>query len=150
MNLKLKLAAAIAAVFAAGAVAQPVPGPGAPPAEALATIPDLTTAQQDDLRRILIQRRDALEAAEDKIHADMEALHKRARSEHERIDEQYAAQLRKALGDDGYRKYAGWQAAHHAPPGGPHLRFEHGFHGGPGDAPPPPPPGAPAGNAPGA
>ena len=149
---KLILSAALMSAFAACNVsAQPMmpgppppPGGGAPSAEMLATT-DLTTAQQADVRRILVQKRDALDAAESKLRAQAEALHKQMRDEHERIDAQTSDQLRKALGDDAYKRYAEWSLRHeHGPMGGPDgargpggMHGPHGDMGGPG-APPPP------------
>lgn len=121
-----------AALFAAGAFAQPgpmgpmppgPPGDRVPPAEALATAPGLTPAQQVEVRKILIQRRDADEAACDKIRTQMEALRTQERNERERIDTQASDQLRKLLGDDGYRRFAEWNLANRGPgdgPRGPH------------------------------
>lgn len=73
------------------------PGPmgGVPSPEMLAQIPDLTAAQQVEVRKILIARRDASDALRDK-----------ERTEHERIDDQSAERLRKLLGEDGYRTFA--------------------------------------------
>ncbi len=130
---RLILAAALfTALAAADLDAQPMMagppphGDGVPSAEMLATIPDLTPAQQADVRRILIQRRDAADASESKLHAEFEALHKRAREEHERIDSQTSDQLRKALGEDGFKRYAEWRLAH-----GPGMGGPHGGHDGP-------------------
>jgi hypothetical protein len=147
---KLILSAALMSAFAACNLgAQPMmPGPppsrGVPSAEMLATT-DLTTAQQADVRRILMQKRDALDAMESKLRAQAEALHKQMRDEHERIDAQTSDQLRKALGDDAYKRYAEWSLRHeHGPMGGPDglhgpggMRGPHGDKGAPG-APPPP------------
>jgi hypothetical protein len=117
MNLSRKILV-LTMLVSTSAFAQMMPPgpPGPPPAEALATIPGLTTAQQVELRRILIQRRDAQDAAHAKARSEMEALHIKERSEAERIDEQYTDQLRKALGDDGYKNYALWDLAHRGPP----------------------------------
>jgi hypothetical protein len=116
----------------AGAPPHP-PGPSSP--EALATIPDLTAMQQTELRKILLDRRDAHEAVESKSRAEHDALAKKDRSEHERIDEAGAERLRKLLGDDGFRQFAQWQFAHHpgggepgAGPQGPHGAPRHGPH----------------------
>jgi Spy/CpxP family protein refolding chaperone len=153
---KLILSAALMSAFAAcNLSAQPMmpglpppPGGGAPSAEMLATT-DLTTAQQADVRRILMQKRDALDAAEGKLRAQAEALHKQMRDEHERIDAQTSDQLRKELGDDAYKRYAEWSLRHeHGPMGGPEgPRGPGGMHGPHGDkgAPGTPPPGAGAG-----
>jgi hypothetical protein len=96
--------------------AQPMPnggpgGPGAhgPPPHAmlideLAASPDLSIAQQQEIRKILSERRDA---------HDLLAI--KQRNEHERIDETANEKLRKLLGDDGYRHFAQAQLAH-----GPH------------------------------
>ncbi len=140
-------AALFAALFAASAGAQPMPpGPpgGVPPAEALATVPSLTAAQQVEVRNILIQRRDALEAAQTRARAEFDALRVKERNEHERVDAQTSEQLRKLLGDEGYRKYAEWDLAHRRPhDGGPGAhppmppRGEH-EHGPERDAPPAP------------
>ncbi len=143
---KIKLTATLlAALFAAGAWAQQVPPgpPGVPPAEVLVTAPDLTAAQQIEVRKILIQRRDAQEAAQMRTRNEFDALRVKERNEHERIDEQSSEQLRKLLGDDGYRKFAEWDLTHRGPPGGgPGSHPPMGPHGehadGPGHAAPPP------------
>lgn len=141
-------AALLATLFATGAGAQPMPPPGppgVPPTEELATVPNLTAVQQTDVRKILIQRRDAQEAAHAKARAEFDALRVKERNEHERIDEQTGEQLRKLLGDDGYVHYAEWDLAHREPRGGgpgthPPMRprGEHG-NGPQRDAPPQPP-----------
>jgi len=74
---------------------------GVPSPEMLALIPDLTVAQQVEVRKILIARRDAHDALRDK-----------ERTEHERIDDQSAERLRKLLGEDGYRTFAQSTAPH--------------------------------------
>jgi hypothetical protein len=91
--------------------------PGPPSPEALATIPNLTPAQQIELRRILLDERDAHEAIASKARAEREARAKKDRGEHERVDEQGAERLRKLLGDDGFRQFAEWQFAHRGGPG---------------------------------
>jgi hypothetical protein len=115
-------AALLATLFGAGAAAQPMPpppgAPGVPPAEVLATVPGLTSAQQAELRKILVQRRDSQEAAQARMRTEFDALRVKERNERERIDEQSSEQLRKVLGDEGYRKYAEWDLAHRGPPGG--------------------------------
>jgi hypothetical protein len=90
--------------------------PGPPSSEALATVPNLTATQQSELRKILIEQRDAHEAVEAKSRAEYEAAAKKDRGEHERIEEQTADRLRKLLGDDAFRQFAQWQLEHH--PGG--------------------------------
>lgn len=138
--MKHLMATLILSAIGANAVAQPMPGPGpgmppAPPMmgrlspEALATVPDTTAAQQVELRKILVERRDAHEAVEAKARAERDALAKKDRAEHERIDNESAERLRKLLGDDGYRRFAEWQFAHHGPPHGPAGGPPHG--GGP-------------------
>jgi hypothetical protein len=151
---KLILSVALMGAFAACNLgAQPMmpgpppsPGGGVPSAEMLATT-DLTTAQQADVRRILMQKRDALDAAESKLHAQAEALHKQMRDEHERIDAQTSDQLRKALGEDAYKRYAEWSLRHeHGPMGGPEgQRGPGGMHNPHDDKGAPPPPGNGAG-----
>jgi Spy/CpxP family protein refolding chaperone len=156
---RIILAAALCAALGAADIgAQPMmggpgphgpgPGGGVPSAEMLATIPDLTPAQQADVRRILTQQRDASEAAETKTRAQFEALQKQMRDDHERIETQTSDQLRKALGEDGFKKYAEWKLRRGPMDGGPHgdgprgPRSPHGGKdGGPG-APPPPGTGA--------
>jgi hypothetical protein len=148
--LAILLFAIVCATGAASAQVPPPgpPGGGVPPAEALATIPNLTAAQQTEVRRILVQRRDAEEAAQAKARSEFDALRVKQRTEHERIEDQTSEQLRKALGDDGFRAYAEWSLAHRGPPGGgPRGPMPpHGGHrGGPeGDG----PPGGPGGHAP--
>jgi len=122
----------------------PMPPPGdgpmggVPSPEMLALIPGLTVAQQIEVRKILIARRDASDALRDK-----------ERIEHERVDDQSAERLRKLLGEDGYRTFAQSTSPH-----GPGLD-ESSPHGdrpsgpdrnGPGDKTRPQPPGAPSNN----
>jgi hypothetical protein len=106
--------------------------PGPPSPEALATVPNLTATQQTELRKILIERRDAHEAIEAKSRAEHEAVAKKDRGEHERIDEQSADRLRKLLGDDGFRQFAQWRLEHHGggsgPAPGPRDAPRHGAH----------------------
>jgi hypothetical protein len=104
------------AAGAAGAQSMPPrpPGPppgGAPSPEALATVPDLDAAKQTEVRRILIQRRDAHDALRAKEDAEREAARARYRAEHERIDDDSSTKLRKLLGEDGYRALAQWLVA---------------------------------------
>ena len=108
-----------AVLLAAGvAEAQPAPHgpPGAPPGpprgapspEALASVPDLDAAKQVEVRKLLIQRRDAHDALRVKEDAERDATKARYRAEHERIDDESSARLRKLLGDDGYRALSAW------------------------------------------
>ena len=116
----------ITVLFAAGvARAQPVPRNAPPPPgggpispEALATVPDLSAAQQIEVRKILIQRRDAHDTVRAKERAERDTQMARVRAEDERIDDASSAQLRKLLGDDGYRALAQW-LAQPPPPRGP-------------------------------
>ena len=120
---------------ASAALAEPPgpPGGGVPPDEALATVPNLTTAQQLEVRRILTQRRDAQETLQTKTHTEFEALRIKERNERERIDDQASDQLRKALGEEGFRSFAEWSLAHRGPPGdGPRPPMRGGRPGGPG------------------
>jgi hypothetical protein len=119
-------------LFLAGsAIASAQPAPPVPSALALATIPGLSSEQQQSVRRIFLQRRDAEEALRDKQHAEFDALRVKGRSEHERIDESTDASLRKLLGEEGYRKFAEWQLAQRPGPHGPGMLPRHG----PGNAP---------------
>lgn len=111
--LVLLLAASCATI--AHARFAPPPGPPTPSAEMLATIPSLTTAQQIELRKILIERRDAHDAASTRSHDAFEVQRKKDRAEHERIDDQSSERVRKLLGDDGFRRYAQWQLSHRGP-----------------------------------
>jgi hypothetical protein len=95
--------------------APPPPHLAVPPAEALAAISELTPAQQVELRKILIERRDALDNVRAKTRVEREALDRRERSEHDRVDEQTTQRLRAALGDEGYARYARWSAEHQGP-----------------------------------
>ena len=121
--------------------------PPVPPALALATAPGLSGEQQAGVRKILLQHRDALDALATKERAELEALQQRSRAERERADDATDANLRKLLGDEGYRKFAEWQLEQHGPRGmGPGAGGPHGpGHLRPGvhDAPPPPNGGAP-------
>lgn len=89
----------------------PPPPQGAPSPEALATVPDLDAAKQIEARRILIQRRDAHDTLRAKEDAEREAARARYRAEHERIDDESSAKLRKLLGEDAYRALAAWLVA---------------------------------------
>ena len=121
------------------------PGPhgGVPLPEALATVPGLDATQQNDVRKLLLQRRDAHEALRTKEDAERDAMKARYRTEHERIDDDSAAKLRKLLGDDGYRDLAGWLMPR-GPDGAPHGMRVPGPDGrgpgapGPGNRPPGP------------
>ena len=138
--MKKILAALLLSGLAATAVAQGMPPGGQPPGpgmispELLATIPDLTAAQQADLRKLLLERRDAHEAAAAKSRAEHDALMKKDRAEHERIDNESAERARKLLGDDGYRRFAEWQLMHRGPPHGPWGGSTHGRPPTPGEA----------------
>lgn len=156
MRKKFLLLAILLAAGAAVATAQQMPAPGGhvPAAEELATLPGASAAQQAEIRKILLQRRDAQETLRESMRAQFDALHTKERSEHERIDDQASAQLRKLLGDDGYRAYAEWTLAHRGPPHGMGPPPGADGHFGPGmggrpergaPALPPPPPGAPSG-----
>jgi len=87
----------------------PRPGPpGAPSPEALASVPELDASKQVEVRKLLLQRRDAHDALRAKEDAERDATMARYRAEHERIDDDSSARLRKLLGDDGYRALAAW------------------------------------------
>jgi len=145
---RLILAAALCATLVGFDAGAHPPGPMGPPGghvpsvEMLATS-DLTPAQQADVRRILTQKRDALDAAESKLRTQMETLHKQMRDDHERIESQTSDQLRKALGEDAFKRYAEWSLRHEHGPGTHAMHFQHGDMSGPGT--PPPPPGGGAG-----
>lgn len=79
-------------------MAQPGSGHGAP-YELLATAPGITIAQQQEIRRIESERRDA-----------HDSLRIKQRGEHARIDEQAEQRLRHALTDDGYQRYIEWKS----------------------------------------
>jgi len=125
-----------------GVAGAPPPGPQGPLSpEALATVPDLNAAQQIEVRKILLQRRDAHDTLRAKELAEREAARARSRTEHERIDDESSARLRKLLGDDGYRNLAQWllPRGREAGPGRPHAP---GGPRGPGSLPEPPTVGA--------
>jgi hypothetical protein len=115
---------------AGAAQAQPMPPPGgphggpsphgAPSPEALATVPGLDAAQQVEVRRILLERRDAHDGLRAKEDAERMALQTRYRAEHEKIDDDASARLRKLLGDEGYRNLAAWLAPDRHGPGTMH------------------------------
>jgi hypothetical protein len=87
----------------------PPPGPpGAPSPEALASVPELDASKQVEVRKLLLQRRDAHDALRAKEDAERDATMARYRAEHERIDDDSSARLRKLLGEDGYRALAAW------------------------------------------
>ncbi|MEP6940926.1 MAG: hypothetical protein ABI846_14260 [Rudaea sp.] len=119
-------------------------GPPVPTALEVAAIPGLSGDQQAGVRKILLQRRDAVEALMIRQHADFDALRQKERGERERIDDTTAVSLRKLLGDDGLHKFAEWHAAqrdNHGPRpemqrgAGPGRGMRHDGH----DAPPPTP-----------
>lgn len=114
--MKHLYATLLLAASAAGVYAQPAP-PAPSPLE-LATIPGLSVDQQLALRKIFLQRRDAVESLQAKQHAEFEALRAKERSERERIEETTDASVRKLLGEDGYRKFAEWQLAQRPGPRG--------------------------------
>lgn len=91
----------------------PPPGARVPSALDIAAIPGLSAEQQAGVRKILLQRRDAVEALMTRQRADFEALRQKERNEREHIDDTAAASLRKLLGDDGMRKFAEWHGAQH-------------------------------------
>lgn len=134
---------ALALLGAAAARAQLPPPPPrgdmVPPAQLLATAPGLSAAQQVEVRRILLQRRDGDEQIRQKARTEIEALHARERAEHEKVEAQASDALRKLLGDDGYRRFAEWQLTLHGPRG----MAPRGRGAAPAQA-PPPPGGAPA------
>ncbi len=146
MIAALILCSASLAAYAQAPMGGPPHAHGLPSAEALATVPNLTAAQQIEVRKILVERRDAHEAAAAKSRAERDAMAKKDRAEHERIDDQSSDRLRKLLGDDGFRQFAEWQMTHRPGPGG----AEHGpgMPGGPRHG--PHQPGAGKGAAPGA
>ncbi|HEY0179403.1 MAG TPA: hypothetical protein VGC30_07205 [Dokdonella sp.] len=141
------------AALAGAASAQALPGPGPfgpplPSAEELATIPSLSATQQSELRKILAERADALDAAREKSRAALEAQRRRDRAEFERIETQSSDRIRALLGDDGFRRYAEWMQARRGlgrfdgPGGGHHDRggpHEGGSGAGPGAGPGPAP-----------
>lgn len=100
------VAALMLLLAAAPALAQPARPAPAP--EALATIPELSFAQQTALRRLLVERQEAEQHQQDKH-----------RSELERIRENSAARIHDLLGDEGYRRYAQWRGAADRPPPAP-------------------------------
>lgn len=97
MSIQKKLIVLIALAASGLALAQPGSGPGMP-YELLATAPGITKAQQQEIRRIENERRDA-----------HDTLRIKQRGEHERIDEQSEERLRKALTDEGYQRYIEWK-----------------------------------------
>jgi len=84
-----------------------------PAAAAQASVPEARSSAdlQTEVRRILIQRRDAHDALRAKEDAEREAARARYRAEHERIDDDSSTKLRKLLGEDGYRALAQWLVA---------------------------------------
>lgn len=84
--------------------------------ERLATLPDTTAAQQEQILAIEEARRTAYHELFEKMH-----------TERARIDREQAAKLRKLLGEDGYRKYAQWKLDQR---GGPKREGEHRRHRG--------------------
>lgn len=107
---KLFALAVLASLVAGTSHARP-PGPRGVSQEQLATVPDLTTAQQDAIYRIESERRAAHKALLDK-----------ERPAHRQIEEQTTQKLRAALGDEGYATYAAWKLERHA--GRRHARHQ--------------------------
>ena len=116
----------VTTLMAAGTAAA-APGPHGPPGppppitpspEALASVPGLEASKQVEVRKILIERREAHDALRAKEDAERETARARYRAEHEHIDDESSARLRKLLGEDGYRALAAWLV----PPRGPGLR----------------------------
>ncbi len=97
------LALALLASLAAGASFAGPPGHRGPSQEQLATVPGLTTTQQDAIYRIENDRR-----------AAHEALLAKERPAHRQIEEQTTQKLRAALGDEAYANYAAWKLEHRA------------------------------------
>lgn len=129
--------AVIAALLVGASAVSQARGPNS--YEMLATLPDTSAAQQETIHRIENERRSA--------YADLFA---KQRAERERIDADTAQKLRKALGDEGYRKYAEWKLSHghgrgegrmhargkHGDRRHPGMRGGPGMSGGPDQAPP--------------
>jgi hypothetical protein len=128
----------LAALLAAGAAcaAPPRPQSGGPDAadmpppaaarvpadETLATIYGLTVAQQQQIRTILRERRDAERALHERMRSERDALARKDEAEHDRISDHTTQELRSALGDKGYLAWARWQSMqgpHPAHPFGP-------------------------------
>lgn len=86
---------------------------GVPSVAALSMAPGLSVKQQQDLRQLLIQRRDA-----------HEALRQRERAEHDKIDADSDNRIRALLGEQEYVRYVKWTmgpgprgpGGHDAPP----------------------------------
>ncbi len=131
---RVAVSAALTAVLGVGAaLAQAQPGPNGPPlpsAEELATLASTSAAQQVELRKILRERADALDAAREKSRAALEAQRRRDRDEFERIETLSSERIRTLLGDEGFRRYAEWLQARHR--GGPGRFDDHRGPGGPG------------------
>ena len=119
------LALIVFASVSAAAWAQQAPPPS--PLE-LATIPGVSTAQQLELRKIFVQSRDAMESLHSRQHAEFDALRVKYRGEQERLVETTDANVRKLLGEEGYKHFAEWQLAQHRGP--PHAGPP-GMRGGP-------------------
>lgn len=85
-----------------------------PSAEQLATIPSLSSAQQVELHKLLVERRDAMESAREKSRAAYQVQRKRDRAERERIDQDYSTRMRQALGEEGFASFAKWQSEQRA------------------------------------
>lgn len=120
LSLLLACGAALAAPDgpgrASGDPSPPRSGP-VPSAETLATIEGLTPAQQDKVRGILRERRDAEDALRARMRAEHEELARKEREERDRIGDRATRSLRDALGEDGYRAWAHWAAHHTGSPG---------------------------------
>ena len=123
---QMTLASVLTALIAANGAHAAGPGPGGPPPgvpsiEALALIDGLDARQQAELRKALLERRDAEDALRDRMRGEHRALEQRERSEHERLDANMSRHLREALGEDGFRRYAQWLVGdlRTMPPGAP-------------------------------
>jgi hypothetical protein len=106
----------IAALLVGVSAASQARGPNS--YEMLATLPGSTVEQQEAIHRIEGERRTA--------YTDLFA---KQRAERERIDAQTSQKLRKALGEEGYRKYAEWKLAHGRGHGRHHDRGPRGHRG---------------------
>lgn len=116
---RLLALALLVALSAPAAIAQPpahAAGHAArvPSAEQLATIPSLSSAQQVELHKVLVERRDAMESAREKSRAAWQAQREHNRAERARIDQDYSARMRQALGDEGFASFAQWQSEQRA------------------------------------
>ncbi len=114
LALALLVALSAPAAMAQSPAHEAGPAARVPSAEQLATIPSLSSTQQVELHKLLVERRAAMESAREKSREAWQAQRERTRAERERIDQDYSTRMRQALGDEGFASFAQWQSKQRA------------------------------------